>query len=154
MNKKGFTLIEMLVVVLIIGILAAVALPQYFKAVEKSRSTEALQVLGTIAAAQERYRLASSENLYTTNFEDFDVSFTDRNGADVSGSSYRTKNFTITISGTSGSDGQVQAVRNGGGSTDQVSYTLTRRYRQGDVTCTDGGVTGMCRSLGINASAA
>lgn len=150
MNKKGFTLIELLVVVLIIGILAAVALPQYFKAVEKSRATEALSIMGSVAAAMERARLVSSQNQYPTTLESLDIEFADVNGSPVSGGSWNTNNFAISVSGTNTTNGLVTASRVG-----SAGYTLTRYYYTGRVVCNDttGGsgasVSGICVSLGL-----
>ena len=61
-NIKGFTLIEVLVVVLIIGILAAIALPQYQKAVEKSHAAEALANIRTIVNNVELCHLQNGTN--------------------------------------------------------------------------------------------
>lgn len=55
--KNGFTLIELLVAILIIGVLAAVALPQYQKAVEKSRAAEMLVLERQFVAGGENYLL-------------------------------------------------------------------------------------------------
>lgn len=51
--KTGFTLIEMLVVVIIIASLVSVGMPQYFKVVESARITEAKSLLTTIRTGQE-----------------------------------------------------------------------------------------------------
>ena len=69
--RKGFTLIELLVVVLIIGFLAAVALPQYQKAVVKTRFATLKNLVKSIEVSQEAYFLANGE--YTTNFDNLIV---------------------------------------------------------------------------------
>lgn len=60
-NKQAFTLIELLVVVLIIGILVAVAVPQYQKVVEKSKMTEAVTLVRAIANANLVYYMANGQ---------------------------------------------------------------------------------------------
>lgn len=53
-SKKGFTLIEMLVAVIIVAILASTAILYYGRFMERMRMTEVLQLFGTMVAAQER----------------------------------------------------------------------------------------------------
>ena len=54
-RKKGFTLLELVIVIIAIGILASIALPNYTRTVEKSRVAEAKQMLGAIRTAQMIY---------------------------------------------------------------------------------------------------
>lgn len=55
MKHTGFTLIEMLVVVLIIGILTSIALPQYRKAIDRAKAAEALQMMPALYDACDRW---------------------------------------------------------------------------------------------------
>ena len=70
-TQQGFTLIELLIAILIIGILAAVALPQYKHAVLKSRFSTVMPIAKSIADAQEVYYL--SRNTYALSTDELDI---------------------------------------------------------------------------------
>ena len=87
----GFTLIELLVAVLIIGILAAIALPQYKKAVAKTRFMQLKTVAHAIANAEERYFLVN--NVYSPSFDSLDIDSPEFNETEIADTS-ETRHFS------------------------------------------------------------
>lgn len=55
-SQKGFTLIELMIVVVIIGILAALAIPRFMRATTKSKQSEAKQILKQVYTMQQAFR--------------------------------------------------------------------------------------------------
>jgi len=55
MSRRGFTLIELMMVVIVVGILASMALPQYTKTKERTYWREAQDILGAIYAGEQTY---------------------------------------------------------------------------------------------------
>lgn len=53
-NKSGFTLLEIIIVIIIIGVLASLALPRFFSTVEYSKGAEAMVSISAIRQSVER----------------------------------------------------------------------------------------------------
>jgi type IV pilus assembly protein PilA len=66
-SEKGFTLVELLVVIIIIGILAAIALPNFLSQGAKAKQTEAKQNVGLVNRVQTAYR--SENSGFATTFD-------------------------------------------------------------------------------------
>ena len=106
-NKSGFTLLEIIIVIIIVGVLASLALPRFFSTVEFSRSTEALTSFTAIRQSIERCYLQRSGNYngctFANNALDLENPATSPNS-----------HFTYTITGTGGA-----------GNPDATSYRIT-----------------------------
>src|SRR5262249_24930446 len=71
MQVKGFTLIELILVVVILGVLAAIAIPKVTGPNEQIRSSEGQQILSVLLGAQKRYNLENGS--YATAIASLDV---------------------------------------------------------------------------------
>lgn len=111
--QTGFTLIEVMIVVAIVGILAAIAYPSYDEYVKRGNRTEGQALLQDTSARQERY--FSQNNAYVT--DDADIAKLVLKGGNKS----ETGKYSLTLSKVNGDGG----------------YTLTAEQDFGDSKCGD-----------------
>ena len=127
-HKKGFTLIELIFAVIIVGVLASLAIPRFSDTIEKSRTAEAINILETLRNAQEAYKL--EKGIYTATPDELDVTIP------------ASQNFEVpTTSDTP--DPLASVGRNAGG----YQYTLTIDV-DGTVRCAGVAPANICAKLG------
>lgn len=74
-RNSGFTLVELAVVVVIIGVLAAFAVPRFLASVERSKAAEAFNYLASIHSSQERYH--ARQGTYASDMSALDIELVD-----------------------------------------------------------------------------
>ena len=77
-THEGFTLIELLVVTIIVGILAAISIPNLIANIGKARETEATTNLGALARSQQAYHFETQQFATSINNLDQNISITSK----------------------------------------------------------------------------
>jgi prepilin-type N-terminal cleavage/methylation domain-containing protein len=120
-DAGGFTLVELMIVVVIIGILSAIAMPLYSRSRYRSFALEASEVLGRITASQEAYR--ATFNMYADTSNDLALSGTTNGSSGVLGNNWWPALMTRDA------DGQVDFYTNLPGAWNQLGVRPRQRVR-------------------------
>lgn len=130
--QQGFTLVELMIVVAIIGILAAVALPNYKDYMRRSQLPEATSALATLRIKYEQY-YQDNRNYGSASCTNGAVSLTSRD--------LGLSKFTVSCELTSSGQGYVLTATGSGGQAvghvftlDQSNLQTTTKYKGSDVT--------------------
>ncbi len=118
-NRSGFTLLEIIIVIIIVGVLASLALPRFFATVEYAKSTEALGSISALRQSLERCYLQRGGTYVGCTLATLDM-----NDPGTSPNAH----FGYGISGASVTGYVITATRNtleGGTATDVIRLTQT-----------------------------
>ncbi len=131
-RKTGFTLIELMITVAVVGILAAIAYPSYIDSVRASRRAEAINQLSAIALAMEKWR---------ANRVDYNVALVGAAGTTLGWASATTDggHYTLALSNLTATTFTATATANGGQANDKaggVACTPLTINQNGPVTTT------------------
>lgn len=109
-RERGFTLLELMIVVVIIAVIAAIAIPSFMEQIKKSRRADAYQGLGDLQLQQERWRANHPAYGAAANLN-------------LPVSDYYT--FAVTAGSNTGTDAEMTATPKGAQATDRCgTYTL------------------------------
>lgn len=141
-KNKGFTLVEIMIAVLIIGILAAISVTQYKKSVLKSRFSSLIPIAKSVYDGQEVFYL--SHGKYANNFASLDVLAK----ADISGTQADINGVLLTMENNTRHT-YVKATKNNL-ENNYIMYQSKSKYFPGEIHCeakTDNSIANwLCKS--------
>jgi type IV pilus assembly protein PilE len=126
-RQRGFTLLELMIVVVVVAILAAVAIPTFLDQLRKSRRSDAMRGLSDLQMREERWRASNA-----TYASSMDVLL----GSAAATTSYNNGSayYSFSISGTSGTGFTVNATPKGAQTADTDCNPMQLQVAGGVVT--------------------